>query len=428
MTRRADARFGARAVFAGAALLLVAVPFGLLLFLVEDSWRPLVRMDGGARDDLHAVALRHDGLVSALKVLSTIGSAVVYIPLFAAVAAWLVWSQRLPRLAAFVVVTMAGSSLLNALVKLAVDRARPVLADPVAHAGGMSFPSGHAQSAMVAASVLLLVFLPLLHGAWRWVAVARRGRVRAGDRLRARHARRALRLRRPRGLRARRRLGGGDDRRVQRVAARARAAGGRSGARASSRGCAPLRNATRTQARETGARCHRGRRPGSPAGLGCSGSGCSRPAGGSRACRLRRRPLHVRARGRVLGRGGAGREPPPGQRDRLAVPRRGRRDRARDAGGLVRRRLGRRRLRRLAAARGAGGLVRDALRGSRSSSSPARSCCCCSPTGICCRRGGGGSPGARARGSRASSSPPASPPGRSRTSRPSTTRSASTPL
>jgi len=171
VTRRADARFGARAVFAGAALLLVAVPFGLLLFLVEDSWRPLVRIDGGARDDLHAVALDHDGLVSALKTLSTIGSAVVYIPLFAAVAAWLAWRQRLPRLAAFVVVTMTGSVLLNSLVKLAVDRARPVLDDPVAHAAGMSFPSGHAQSAMVAASVLLLVFLPLLRGAWRWVAV-----------------------------------------------------------------------------------------------------------------------------------------------------------------------------------------------------------------------------------------------------------------
>jgi undecaprenyl-diphosphatase len=171
VTGRADARFGARAVFAGAALLLVAVPFGLLLFLVEDSWRPLVRIDGGARDDLHAVALDHDGLVSALKTLSTIGSAVVYIPLFAAVAAWLAWRQRLPRLAAFVVVTMTGSVLLNSLVKLAVDRARPVLDDPVAHAAGMSFPSGHAQSAMVAASVLLLVFLPLLRGAWRWVAV-----------------------------------------------------------------------------------------------------------------------------------------------------------------------------------------------------------------------------------------------------------------
>ncbi|MEA2247971.1 MAG: hypothetical protein QOH46_2500, partial [Solirubrobacteraceae bacterium] len=52
-----------------------------------------------------------------------------------------------------------------------VDRARPVLPDPVAHANGMSFPSGHAQSAIVAFSVLLLVFLPSLRGAWRWVAV-----------------------------------------------------------------------------------------------------------------------------------------------------------------------------------------------------------------------------------------------------------------
>jgi membrane-associated phospholipid phosphatase len=170
MTRRADARFGARAVFAAAALGLLAVPFGLLLFLVQDKWRPLARLDAGASGDMHTVAVQHDELVTALKVLSTIGSAGVYIPLFAAIAAWLAW-RRLPRLAAFVVVTVALSPLLNTLVKLAVDRARPVLPDPVAHAAGKSFPSGHAQSAMVAASVLLLVFLPLLHGAWRWVAV-----------------------------------------------------------------------------------------------------------------------------------------------------------------------------------------------------------------------------------------------------------------
>ena len=164
------ARFGARALFAGIAMALVAVPFGLLLFLVEDRWDPLSSVDGGARDDLHAVALHHHGLVTALKVLSTIGSAVVYVPLFAAVAAWLAW-RRLPRLALFVVVTVAGSALLNALVKTIVHRARPVVADPVAHAAGMSFPSGHAQSAVVAWSVLLLVFLPGLHGGWRVVTV-----------------------------------------------------------------------------------------------------------------------------------------------------------------------------------------------------------------------------------------------------------------
>jgi membrane-associated phospholipid phosphatase len=166
-----DARFGARVLFAGLAIVLVGVPFGLLLFLVEDRWPPLSRIDGGARDELHAVAVHHEGLVAALKVLSTIGSAVVYFPLFAAVAAWLAW-RRLPRLALFVAVAVAGSALLNVLVKLAVHRTRPVLADPVAHAGGMSFPSGHAQSAVVACSVLLLVFAPLLRRAWRTVAIA----------------------------------------------------------------------------------------------------------------------------------------------------------------------------------------------------------------------------------------------------------------
>jgi MFS family permease len=46
--------YGVRAALAGLALALVAVPFSLLLFLVEDRWRPLLRIDRGARDELHA--------------------------------------------------------------------------------------------------------------------------------------------------------------------------------------------------------------------------------------------------------------------------------------------------------------------------------------------------------------------------------------
>jgi membrane-associated phospholipid phosphatase len=153
-------RFGARVVLAALALLLVAVPFGLLLFLVEDKWPPLLDVDADARDSLHGFAVDHTGFVTALRVLSTIGSALVYVPLFALVAVLLLRRRR-PRLAIFVVVTMAGSTVLNRLVKLAVHRARPVLPDPVAHAGGLSFPSGHAQSAIVAASILLLVFARL---------------------------------------------------------------------------------------------------------------------------------------------------------------------------------------------------------------------------------------------------------------------------
>lgn len=166
-----DTRFGARALLAMAAIALLAVPFSLLLFLVQDKWRPLLSVDAGGRDSLHRYALHHEWFVTVMKTLSTIGSAPVYIVVFTLVAAWLVW-RRLPRLGVFVVVTTLGSSLLNALVKSAVARARPVVPDPVAHAHGLSFPSGHAQSAIVSFGVLLLVFLPVLRGAWRWVAVA----------------------------------------------------------------------------------------------------------------------------------------------------------------------------------------------------------------------------------------------------------------
>jgi membrane-associated phospholipid phosphatase len=164
-------RLGARVVLAAASLVLVVVPFALLLELIEDRWPPLVRADRGARDGLHAFAQSHPGFVTAMKLVSDLGSAPVWIAVFALVVAWLFW-RRLPRLALFVLITAAGSSLLNELVKTAVHRVRPVLAHPVAQAHGLSFPSGHAQAATVGCALLLIIFLPTLHGLWRGVAVA----------------------------------------------------------------------------------------------------------------------------------------------------------------------------------------------------------------------------------------------------------------
>lgn len=167
---RPTTRFGARAVLAGVALALVAVPFALTLVLVEDRWAPLLRADNGARDSLHGFAVTHHGFVGAMQLISDSGSPLAWQVVLALVVVWLLW-RRLPRLALFVVVTAVGSSLLNTVVKAAVHRLRPVLTDPVAHEGGLSFPSGHAQAAVVGYAVLLLVFLPVLHGAWRKISV-----------------------------------------------------------------------------------------------------------------------------------------------------------------------------------------------------------------------------------------------------------------
>jgi membrane-associated phospholipid phosphatase len=164
------ARFGARAVLAAVALALVAVPGALTLLLVEDSWAPLLRVDNGARDRLHDFAVTHTGFVGAMQLISDSGSALTWQLVLGLVVVWLLW-RRLPRLALFVVIAAAGSSLLNTVVKTAVHRLRPVLSHPVAHEPGSSFPSGHAQAAIVGYGVLLLVFLPILHGLWRRVAV-----------------------------------------------------------------------------------------------------------------------------------------------------------------------------------------------------------------------------------------------------------------
>lgn len=163
-------RFGARAILAAVALLIVAVPFALLLFLVKDKWGPLAGADSGLEGDLHTYAEAHSRFVDVMQGLSTLGSTPVYLVVFVLITAWLLW-RRLPRLAIFVGVTVAGSSLLNSAVKFAVDRARPVLPDPVAHAGGNSFPSGHAQAAIVGYSVFLLVFFPLIRKTWRTAAM-----------------------------------------------------------------------------------------------------------------------------------------------------------------------------------------------------------------------------------------------------------------
>jgi membrane-associated phospholipid phosphatase len=164
-------RFGARALLAGGALVLVAVPFLLTLLLVEDKWAPLLRADAAGRDTLYQYAVTHQGFVRVMQLISDSGSALAWIVVMTAVVAWLLW-RRLPRLALFVIVTTIGSSLLNTVVKSAVHRLRPVLPEPVAHEPGLSFPSGHAQAAVVGFAVLLFVLTPAATSRWRRTAFA----------------------------------------------------------------------------------------------------------------------------------------------------------------------------------------------------------------------------------------------------------------
>ncbi|MEV8034296.1 phosphatase PAP2 family protein [Streptomyces sp. NPDC086182] len=165
--RVADRRFGVRLLGSAAVAAIAAVPFGLLLVLVEGRWRPLRRLDTGAARRLHGVALDHPAWTSTLRFLSdrvwdplTLRAAVALLTV------WLVY-RRAWRLAAWSAVTAVAGGVIGLLVKTVVERARPSLEDPVARAPGFSFPSGHAMTATTSFAVLLLVLLPLVPRAWR---------------------------------------------------------------------------------------------------------------------------------------------------------------------------------------------------------------------------------------------------------------------
>ncbi|MEV6693251.1 phosphatase PAP2 family protein [Micromonospora sp. NPDC051196] len=141
--------------------LLPFLPFALLAGLVLGGWPPLHRLDVSVTEHLHGYAVAHPLWV---RVMSVWTDAFAPMPLRAAALALVLWlvHRGARRLAVWVVTTMVVGGLLGPLLKLLVGRARPALPEPVAEAPGLAFPSGHALNAMLAAGVLVVVFLPRL--------------------------------------------------------------------------------------------------------------------------------------------------------------------------------------------------------------------------------------------------------------------------
>src|SRR5690348_15733121 len=91
-----------------------AITFGLLLLLVQLPWSPLIEVDQDTSAGLHAFALQHDTVVSALVAISALGSILVYALLFCILATCLALAG-LSRRAGFAIAAMAGTSVLNAV-------------------------------------------------------------------------------------------------------------------------------------------------------------------------------------------------------------------------------------------------------------------------------------------------------------------------
>jgi undecaprenyl-diphosphatase len=141
------------------------VLFAALLVLVVTEWGPLHRLDLSVATNLHDVVLDHPGQVDFWQWTSRVLHPDVE-RIAAAAAAIVLWFRRRRQVALFIVAVMIVEAVLNAGVKYLVDRDRPVFADPVAHAAGQSFPSGHAFGAFVAFGLLVL----LVPRRWKLVA------------------------------------------------------------------------------------------------------------------------------------------------------------------------------------------------------------------------------------------------------------------
>lgn len=174
LLRRLDPtqRFELRLVLFAVALVLVAVPFSYLLFEVVRGG-PLTEFDETTANNLHRWVITSGPapFVEVLHAVSVLGKPLLLGVCIAGGAAFVFWRGR-TRLALFLVFTAIGGGLVDSAVKILVDRPRPVVEEPLAHAFGKSFPSGHAMSSTVTYGALLLVFLPIVPRRWRWLAIA----------------------------------------------------------------------------------------------------------------------------------------------------------------------------------------------------------------------------------------------------------------
>lgn len=152
---------------------VVAFLVTALAYLIRVKFDPLVRFDESTIADATGVTREHPAVLSALLLWQQISQPLLAYLVVAVPACLLAWRRfRLTTRAWWAFATMMLGWVLALGLKYLVQRARPVVDDPVSQSHGYSFPSGHATNAAILATTLVLLFWPLLSVAARRVAVA----------------------------------------------------------------------------------------------------------------------------------------------------------------------------------------------------------------------------------------------------------------
>lgn len=142
---------------------VVAVPLGLLAFLVRSNFGPLVHLDERVIIAATDVTRSHPGFRSVAETWEHISQPwVMYVVLGlpACLVAW--FALHLRTRALWALATMVTGWAVAVALKLVVQRARPAVDDPFASHAGYSFPSGHATNNAIVVTTVVLLFWPVL--------------------------------------------------------------------------------------------------------------------------------------------------------------------------------------------------------------------------------------------------------------------------
>jgi membrane-associated phospholipid phosphatase len=146
---------------AGGLALGIGLPVAALAYVVRSDVGPVVRWDMRAISEATSFTRAH-GLRDSLVVLQE-----VFQPRWlylggSLVCLWMWRRHGAPGRALWGFGTLMASWVIANLAKEAVRRARPVVEDALVHAGGTSFPSGHAFAAAAVGTTVTLLVWPVL--------------------------------------------------------------------------------------------------------------------------------------------------------------------------------------------------------------------------------------------------------------------------
>lgn len=152
--------------------LVVALPLGLLAFLIRTKFDPLARFDQQVIDSATDYTRAHPTFRSFVDFWELISQPyVMYLFVGLPVSLYVWFAKGLRTRALWALATMAAGWGIAAVLKLVVRRARPVLEDQITTHVGYSFPSGHATNNAIVITVVILLLWRLVSPGVRKVLI-----------------------------------------------------------------------------------------------------------------------------------------------------------------------------------------------------------------------------------------------------------------